>query len=160
MPEGKDVSALQMDTALPLGNSLDTFGRRALHVKIGNADSSPVPVTVIPGDDAGVPFFDEGADDSEANVYVELISAIVPALTTRKLSKVTVTCRLEGMFKITIGASTIGSGRTSPASPNAIFDFNPKREVSAGSTIKVKFKARPGSAVSEVEAYLMASDFT
>lgn len=39
------VSAqLVMDRSMPLGNSEDTFNRRALHTKIGNKTTEPVPV--------------------------------------------------------------------------------------------------------------------
>ena len=39
------VSAqLVMDRSMPLGNSEDTFNRRALHTKIGNKQTEPVPV--------------------------------------------------------------------------------------------------------------------
>lgn len=36
-----------MDRPQPLGNSIDTFTRRALHVKIGNLSTEPVPVAIV-----------------------------------------------------------------------------------------------------------------
>lgn len=39
-------ASLLMDRGLPLGNSLDTVGRRALHVKVRNLVSEPIPVDV------------------------------------------------------------------------------------------------------------------
>lgn len=43
-PEIPANSALLMDRGLPLGNSLDVFSRRALHVKIANLLTESVPV--------------------------------------------------------------------------------------------------------------------
>jgi hypothetical protein len=159
MPEGKDVSSLSMDTALPLGNSEDTFIRRALHVKIGNKTTEPIPVFVA-DEEPGVPFFDEGFDVTDPGNDVTLITTTVPALTTRNLFRIIVTCRIEGVMTILDGATQIGSGRTGAAKPDSVIEWNPRRPVSTGNTITVKFKARTGSAVSDVEAYLMASDIT
>jgi len=44
--ENESNSPPYMDRSLPLGNSTDTFGRRALHVKIGNSTGEPLPVSV------------------------------------------------------------------------------------------------------------------
>lgn len=41
------VAALTMDRGIPLGNSLDTFSRRALHVLVGNSSGEPIPVTGV-----------------------------------------------------------------------------------------------------------------
>lgn len=45
--ETPTVSALNMDRGTPLGNSLDTFSRRALHVKVANLGSESIPVSVV-----------------------------------------------------------------------------------------------------------------
>lgn len=45
MADEQYVSAqLFMDRSTPLGNSEDTFSRRALHTKVGNKADEPVPV--------------------------------------------------------------------------------------------------------------------
>jgi hypothetical protein len=44
MAEDKALSNLLMDRAYPLGNSEDDFLRRALHVKIGNKITEPLPM--------------------------------------------------------------------------------------------------------------------
>jgi hypothetical protein len=38
-------SALIMDRGQPIGNTDDTFGRRAVHVKIGNKTDEPITIT-------------------------------------------------------------------------------------------------------------------
>jgi hypothetical protein len=42
-------AALAMDRGEPLGNSLDAFNRRALHVKVGNKTGEAIPVNVVAG---------------------------------------------------------------------------------------------------------------
>lgn len=39
------IAPLTMDRSEPVGNTEDTFGRRAHHVKIGNKPTEPVPVS-------------------------------------------------------------------------------------------------------------------
>lgn len=108
----------------------------------------------------GTPFFEENSDITDPDNFVELISFVVPGGLTRKLTKVEVACRIEGIYEILENTETIGSGRTGAAQPTNSFVWDPARPVATGSTIKVRFKSRAGSAVSDVEAYLMASDFT
>lgn len=45
MAESFANSSLLMDRGIPLGNSEDTFGRRALHTKVANDVTEPIPVT-------------------------------------------------------------------------------------------------------------------
>ena len=49
MAENYTYTALAMDRSEPVGNSIDIFSRRALHVKIGNTASEPIPITTVPG---------------------------------------------------------------------------------------------------------------
>lgn len=48
-PEIPASSNLLMDRGIPLGNSLDTLGRRALHTKVTNLTSEAIPVQVVSG---------------------------------------------------------------------------------------------------------------
>jgi hypothetical protein len=157
MAEVETNSALIMDRGLPLGNSDDTFGRRALHVKVGNKATEPIPVTVT-GGVAGTPFYADAQTSSTPGVEQTLITAATPASPARSLDSVVVACRTEGRFTISDGATIIGSGRTGPATPNARFSFSPRRTVTASGTVTVKFTARSGAMASDVEAYLQAVD--
>lgn len=47
MAEIPVIASLAMDRDFPLGNTIDVFGRRALHVKIGNKPDEPMPVYVV-----------------------------------------------------------------------------------------------------------------
>jgi hypothetical protein len=46
MAEDYCLSTLLMDRGQPLGNSEDSFTRRALHVKVGNKNTEAIPVTI------------------------------------------------------------------------------------------------------------------
>lgn len=71
-----------MDRGIPLGNSLDTFSRRSLHVKIGNSSGEAIPVTGTLSGGAG---FSSG---TPAQVAVTNVSAIVmPANSNRKYAR-------------------------------------------------------------------------
>ena len=101
------------------------------------------------GGSAGTPFFSE--------VQTTLISEVVPASTTRKLSKVVVSCRKAGKFNIKINSTIVGSGRIGPGKLNAEFRFSPVRSAVATDTIVVEFEQFIGTTTA-VEAYLMATD--
>lgn len=89
-----------------------------------------------------------------------LYSASVPSGTIRHLASINIACRMEGRFSVTAGGTMVGSGRTGAAVPNARFVWSPQRPIAAGDLVEVKFTARLGSAVSDLEAYLQMSDET
>lgn len=89
----------------------------------------------------------------------DLISVTVPASTTRKISKVIVSCNKSGKFEVKINAIVIGSGRTGPGNTNVEFNWLPTRSAVATDVIKVTFNQLRGPAT-DVEAYLMATDET
>lgn len=88
-----------------------------------------------------------------------LITEVVPASTTRKISKVVVSSTKLGKFDIKIDSTIIGSGRTGPSNMNAEFTFSPAISATATQTITVEFNQLRGPAT-DVEAYLMANDET
>jgi len=104
------------------------------------------------------PFFTEASTITTPGILQTLITFVVPVSTTRRLHKVVVTTRQRGFFRIFIDATVVGSGRTGPAAMNVEFLWNPLRPAVAGSTIKIEFTAASDTPVSDIEAYLMASD--
>ena len=46
--ETPTTAAIVMDRGIPLGNSLDSDGRRALHTKVKNLITEPIPIVSIP----------------------------------------------------------------------------------------------------------------
>lgn len=110
------------------------------------------------GGSAGTPHFAETQTTATGAVDT-LINETVPALTTRNLSKVIVSCRQAGKINIKINSDIVGSGRTSASNMNFVFRFMPSRSAVAGDTISVEFEQTHGK-LSDVEAYLMATDMT
>lgn len=151
--------ALSMDRGIPLGNSLGPSGRRRLHVLLDQDLSNPIPVVVVDQDPGTSQFYDAQGLTSP-NVSVDLIDVVVPVSTTRYLSTITASCRQEGVLSITVDAVTILTLRTGPAQVTVEKLWKPLRPIVAGANIKVSFKARAGSPISDVEAYLSASDIT
>jgi len=108
------------------------------------------------GGSAGTPIYFESSGVT-TGVLQTLISEVVPALTTRTISKVIVSCRQSGVFNILLNAAVIGSGRTGPSQMNTSFSFIPGRAAAAGDTIKIEFTQSTGPST-DIECYLMATD--
>lgn len=106
----------------------------------------------------GLGFLNSGSTMIVPNTFVEILSFVVPSGVQRKLSHVELSCRSEGLFQVLEDSAVIGSGRSAPGEPNPKFDWAPGHDVSEGSTIKVQFKALPGTPANAVEAYLMGFD--
>jgi hypothetical protein len=156
-PEIDANAALSMDRGIPLGNSLDTFNRRALHVKVGNKVTEPIPV-YIADSEPGTPIFFDDNRNTTPGVTQSLISFVVPAHISRDLYSCVVVCRSHGYWRLTLNSRLIASGRTGPAQANTTFDWKPRRTVSSGDSIELTFQSVADSSVKGVEAYLMASD--
>lgn len=157
-PEIQANAALLVDRALPLGNSLDTFARRALHVKIGNKETEAIPVFVTDSAGGTEVFLDAFDEATTPGAEQTLLSSVVPALTARKLHSVDVSCRAEGQWRLEADGEVVASGRTCAAAPNDRFIFQVPRAIAPGVALELIFKARAGSAVNGVDAHLAAVD--
>ena len=129
-------SALIMDRGLPLGNSEDAFLRRALHVKVANKTSEPVPVYYVetPGDERLFPVRAITTPGAE----LSLINQTVPLNKTWYLSQVEASCSQDAVFNLYVNGGFVGAKRTGPGVLNAVFIFSPKFPISSGDTIEVK----------------------
>lgn len=146
---------------LPLENekfATNANGKTVVRVEDEAAVAALNDILVQLGGSSGTPFFTQAQSTATGGVDT-LISTSVPALTTRNISKVIVSSRQAGKFNIKINSTIIGSGRTSAANMNVEFSFMPSRSASAGDTISVEFEQTHGK-LSDVEAYLMATDMT
>jgi hypothetical protein len=110
------------------------------------------------GDTSGDAFFKEAQTVTTPGVTQTIISEVVPTGKTVNILKVDLSCRLEGRFDVKIDSLIIGSGRTSPGSPNAVFDWRPFREAQTGETIKIEFTAMSTRPATDVEAYLQGRE--
>lgn len=64
------ISPVLMDRGTTLGNSEDTFGRRALHVKVGNKASEQIPVSI-----AAIPLPAGAATEAKQDVEIAAVEA-------------------------------------------------------------------------------------
>lgn len=106
----------------------------------------------------GTPNFFDAEVLSTPGIEQTLITQVVGAGITRRLSSVYVTFRSNGCWSLEVDGNKVASGRTGPARPFNLFKFDPERDVSTGSTIELKFTAGTATKASDVEAYLQVRD--
>lgn len=88
-----------------------------------------------------------------------LITYAVPGAVTHDLHRVAVSCRQDGKVLVEVNGSSVGVVRTSPAKSDAVFVWTPPVGAATGQTVSVKFTARTGSPVTDVDAFLMADEY-
>lgn len=111
----------------------------------------------------GTPYFDDGATDTVANgVEQTLLTRTVSVGLKRQLTRLVLTCRLHGHFKLEVVgmAQPIATGKTGPAEPTVSFDWYPTRDLVAGSQYTLKFKPVAGSPARPISFHLMGADAT
>jgi hypothetical protein len=104
------------------------------------------------------PYFRDYIGLTSPGTVQTLLNEVVPANTKRILTKVRVTTRQSGFYKILENSSIIGSGRLDPSKTSDTFTWEPNRSVSAGNSIKLLFETYAGRPVSDLEAYVMGYD--
>lgn len=102
----------------------------------------------------------EGSLESIPGGTITLVSFSVPALTTRRLHRIQVTCRRPGRWYLEVGGSEVASGRIGTGNLNDTFQWDPIRDVATGTAVALKFDAPSYAAAADVEAYFMGSDIT
>lgn len=104
------------------------------------------------------PYFREFIGQTTPGSVQTLLSEVVPVSTKRFLSRVVVTTRHSGTYKILEDSSIIGSGRLDSREVESVFTWEPNRSVTAGKTIKLQFETYAGRPISDLEAYVMGYD--
>lgn len=95
---------------------------------------------------------------STPGIEQTLITSVVPGAKTREIWQIFVSTQHPGIWRLFSGATVIASGRNAPGQPDSSFPITPPARVSAGTTIELKFLGRSGFPVTEVDAYVSASD--
>jgi hypothetical protein len=153
--EAPGIYRLDMDRGEPLGNSEDTFGRRALHVKIGNKDTESIPVRVVSG--SGVaksfPVTIATTPGTEQTVITETVP-VGKKWTLVSLQGVSNFATTYRSFLDDTPDVLIGSTRTGPGKPSARFEFDDTQKLSSGATVLVKLKAGAWTPIVDAEVYL------
>lgn len=147
------TSPLLMDRTGTLGNSEDVFLRRALHTKVGNKPTEPVPIYIVV--QPGNTFFADGENNTDPDQDVSLLSGTLDEETL--FSKLLVSCRIESFIALKVDGITVATLRTGAATPNASFSWEPKRTFPAGAQYELTIKARAESPISSCEAHLMGT---
>jgi len=107
--------------------------------------------------DTGDPVFIDGETDTTPGVLQTLVTSLVPAGKTHILSQIHISSSLGGKWLADIDSAIIASGRVASGSPNSSLEFIPRRRISAGETLRVKFTAKAGPIVS-VNHHIMMSE--
>ena len=97
---------------------------------------------------------------STPGIEQTLILDTVPVGKERKMTKLYITGRHPGTYRLDDGSDIIASGRIGPGRLVDVFRWEPRLTRSAGVTFTLKFTALSGTPASDVEAYLMASDLS
>lgn len=145
-------SALFMDRSGPLGNSADAFGRRALHTKIGNSVSEPIPTYQVNDDPNAEPknYYNEVAAVASGSETL-LVSHTVAPGKVFYLGRVSASGENIALYRVKVNGATIDSKRTwFSGGLNARFDFGSDSErglkYPAGTLIEVTaLHERPSS---------------
>lgn len=147
------ISPLVMDRDLSLGNSSGIDGRGRIHTKISNKSTEPVPVTIVDSE-PGDPVFYSGSNTTSPGVDITLIDETISQNQT--INRLEASCRVESLITLSVNGDVKATKRTSAASPNTSFEWEPRLPILNGSHIIVTVKARAGSPITDAEAYLMA----
>ena len=76
----------------------------------------------------------------------------------KRLYQCMVCCDFTSFFKVYKNGVIIGSGRTGAGYPKDYFPWVPAEKVVDGDTVTLKFKARAGSPVAPVEAFIQTGE--
>lgn len=124
-------------------------------VTIEQDESNPVPVYQSFGETRNL--YDENSTDPGNEVIVLSYSV---TQTSFRIVKASTSCHIEGKMIISVNGSNIATSRTAPGKPDAQVSWYPYLELVSGDEVEVKFKARPGSPVAEVESFINATEIT
>jgi hypothetical protein len=106
---------------------------------------------------AGAPLFFDGDIATTPGLEQVLSSTVVPVGKTRTLAKIHVSGSLSGKWEADINGGIIGSGRIASGNPNSTLEFIPRRSLTAGQTLALKFTSRAGP-VSGVNYHIMMAE--
>jgi len=125
-------------------------------VTIEQDPSAPIPVYL--SNASGEHFFLSSEVVTVAGLEVIVLSDTFIGLEERRINSFGISCYTEGIASLYIDDVWIWSIRTNPSDSN--IDFNLKEYLTVISKIEVKFRAREGSPVRSVNAFVQGNDVT
>lgn len=107
----------------------------------------------------GTPYHQRGNILASPGGTVTVLTATVPALTTRKLKHLWVTAINDGDFSLEAAGVEIAAGRIDVVQRNISFKFDPPRPISAGALLELKYIADSEPTVAcPITAFLSGND--
>src|SRR4030066_100875 len=160
MPETQVRSALFMDRSYSLGNSIDRWLRRALHVKVGNdaAAGEAIPVYIVDGSlESGTDKNFDVITSTTAGLTQTLVNYTVPVGKLLVLYQVRVCCRLTSEYEVYSNTDLIGSGLLGAAHPSDNYPWIRHRDLLAGQVLKLDFTSASGTDSRTVRVHIQAA---
>lgn len=99
-----------------------------------------------------------GSVQETPGTWEDILVFTVPANIERRITQAGVSTSSEGAWQLLIDGNIVASGRTSAGKPDAEKIFNPKKSVSSGLEVKLRFSGRVGGPTNFVDGFLMALD--
>ena len=117
-----------------------------------------VPADPPPAVEEGIPFNGWARVSTTPGSFVDVLTFSVP-VTARAIRLAGVSCCISGLWELVFGTTIIASGNTSPGEPNSSRLFNPRVSAASAISVKIRFKARPGSPIVPIDGFIDANDF-
>lgn len=120
--------------------------------------SDPIPVEIV--DSSGNPVHLFGQDVTDPGNWKSVISYTVTAGYNLNLNNYFVSCSVEGVAKLEIDSVIVGKCRTAPGKSDAIFIFDPAKEIAPGSVLNLYFMARTNSQITDIDGAIQGIEKT
>ena len=159
--------ASAQDNSLILdGSPFDPFNNLAQPVACLDEDTGTLNFLrckkgIIPADPIylGTAFRESGSFTPTIPGTDELMTSFTVTSTSRLISRVRVSGRQPGRWRLLADSSLICSGRIGSATPNDTFDLTPRESIANGALVELKFESRntpsPGS---DIDYHILGSD--
>lgn len=109
---------------------------------------------------SGEPIFFDGEIDSVAGTEVTILTVLVGVGVTINLTQFLGSAQFDGVFRVFIDGSKVGTRRTRPGKPDIHLPWFPARPVLEAETVTVTFEQAVSTPIVKVEANLMATEET
>lgn len=134
--EDPTLAALVMDRGVPLGNSVGIDGRRALHVKIRNKLTEPLPVAVVPAQPENFTVYNEVLAVPTSS-ETTILTYTVPADTESILKKIFTNADVIAEYRVKLNGTTFAKKFSYYTQYYCDFDFSDGLNFDAGDVITV-----------------------
>lgn len=117
-----------------------------------------VPTDPPPPIADGIPFHGWNRVSTTPGAFTTVLTFGVP-VTTRVIKIAGITCCMSGVWELDFGGTVVASGATAPGKPDSIRIFDPRISAASAVVVSLRFKARSGSPIVDVDGFIDASDY-